>query len=533
MRRVALIIAAIALGGALAWMFAQARSTPRSIAALFPPGPLLYLEARDFQSLLQDWNGSQEKKLWLASDNYQVFSRSNLFLKLQNAQNEFAAAAGLPPDMALLDGAAGSEAALAIYDIGELQFLYITRMPQAKFAESALWKVRGSYQPRKAGALDYYVRLDRASKRVAAFASAKDYLLLATREDALAGALSLVSGQAASNLTQEPWFSKSIQGAKQPGELRLVMNLERLLQSPYMRSYWIQRNAAELKQYTTAISDVRRSAGELDESRILFRANAEQVAWSEPSVAQLVRLAPVNAGFYRAWAAPTSAQSFDLLRRKIFEPRAEALTNVKHAPEVGSIDNTLGNESDLEIRIDEPPLEAGAQDFLDGLRRLLEAVKLDAVMQVESSRVLADGSFVGIDSAVVLLAGTDWNSAAIKPATSNLTGGLAHIDVQVSGKILIAATRAELAQSILRASTNQPASQGARYIARFRNSAELPNFIRMMRLIDNPLKTDGPSFFSGNIASLGRTLGRLDTASMTVHDTGAVVSQDLDYRWKL
>jgi len=532
MRRVAFIVATIAVAGALAWMFAQAVSTTRPLAALFPSGPLLYLEAKDFQSLLKDWNSSQEKKLWLAGDNYQVFSRSNLFLKLQNAQNEFAAAAGLPPNMALLDGAAGTESALAMYDIGELQFLYITRMPQAKFAESALWKVRGSYQPRKSAGLDYYVRVDRASKRVAAFASARDYLLLATREDALAGALSLLSGQTTPNVTQEPWFSKSVQAAKQPGELRLVMNMERLLQSPYMRSYWIQRNASELKQYTAAISDARRNSSELDESRILFRTNEEPVAWNEAAVAQLVRLAPANAGLFRAWASPTSAQAFDLLRRKILEPQTETATNDKHAPEAGSIDATVGSESDLEIRINEPPLESSAEESLDGLRRLLDAAKLEAAMQIESSRVLPDGSFVGIDSAIVLLAASDWNSAAVKTATASVTGGLAAIDIAVSGRTLVAATRPELAQSILRGAANQQASQGARYVARFRHSAELPNFIRMTRLIDNPLKTDAPSFFSGNIASLGRALGRLDSASITVHDTGAIVSQDLVYRWK-
>src|SRR5437588_9385696 len=135
-----------------------------------------------------------------------------------------------------------------------------------------------------------------------------------------------------------------------------------------MRSYWLQRNASELKQYNAAISDARRNGAEIDENRILFRSNEEPVAWNEAAVAQVVRIAPVNAGLYRAWASPTSAQAFELLRRKIFEPQAEAVTNEKHAPEVASIDATVGSESDLEIRIDEPPLEVQAGDSLDGLR---------------------------------------------------------------------------------------------------------------------------------------------------------------------
>ena len=56
MKRFALTFAAITLAGALVWMFAQAVATPPPLAALFPSGPLLYLEAHDFQSLLKDWN---------------------------------------------------------------------------------------------------------------------------------------------------------------------------------------------------------------------------------------------------------------------------------------------------------------------------------------------------------------------------------------------------------------------------------------------------------------------------------------------
>lgn len=519
MKRFAFISAILALAGTLAWVFAQAVATPRPLASLCPPGPLLYLEGRDFQALLKDWNSSQEKRLWLASDNYQVFSRSNLYLKLQNAQNEFAAAAGIPPNMALMDGVAGSESALAFYDIGELQFLYITRMPTAKFAESALWKVRGNYQPRKSAGLDYYVRIDRASKRVAAFAAVQDYLLLATREDALAGALALLSGQNSQNVTQEPWYSKSVQSAKQPGELRLVLNMPRLLESPYMRSYWIQRNATELRQFSGAISDVRRTGTQLDENRILLRSDDQPVTWTESGVAQLVALASPNAGFYQAWASPTSAQALDLLRTKIFDPHAVALPNTKTAPDAGSMDTIVGSESDLETRIDEPPIDRqSASSLPDELRRLLESQKLDGLMQVASTRVLPNGTFVGIDWAVVVLGSSDWTTA-----TGTFT---------TKGKILVAANRPELVPPILARLSTPASGPGARYVARFRHAAELPNFIRMTRLIDSPLKAEGPSFFSGNIASLGRTLGRLDSAAIAVHDTGSIVSQDLTYRWK-
>ena len=58
-----------------------------------------------------------------ASANYAAFSRSRLFLRLEAAFDEFSTAAGAPPDMALLSDVAGAESALALYDIGKLEFL--------------------------------------------------------------------------------------------------------------------------------------------------------------------------------------------------------------------------------------------------------------------------------------------------------------------------------------------------------------------------------------------------------------------------
>ena len=60
---------------ALWWAFAQ--PAPPPFSSWCPPGAQVYLEAKDFSSLLAQWNASSEKTAWLASANYQVFSRSH------------------------------------------------------------------------------------------------------------------------------------------------------------------------------------------------------------------------------------------------------------------------------------------------------------------------------------------------------------------------------------------------------------------------------------------------------------------------
>jgi len=120
------------------------------------------------------------------------------------------------------------------------------------------------------------------------------------------------------------------------------------------------------------------------------------------------------------------------------------------------------------------------------------------------------------------------NSAAVSTARQP-SPRLSHIEVAVNGRILVAANRTELLQSIL----PPPAFSRARrsLCRRFRHSAELPNFVRMMRLIDNRLsqRARRSSPATSQVWECGR---RLDSASIAVHDTGAIVTQDLRYKWK-
>src|SRR5437588_8025587 len=165
------IISAFCAAGvtlSIAWAAYQVTAAPppaKPLAPYFPAGAMLYIEARDFGSVVSQWNNSREKRVWLASDNYAEFSRSRLFGRLGDAQNEFAAAAGLPPDMPFLEQIAGRESAIAVYDIGKLQFLYVTRMPMAATTASPLWQLRGKYQTRSAAGVTYFVHTTASNAR--------------------------------------------------------------------------------------------------------------------------------------------------------------------------------------------------------------------------------------------------------------------------------------------------------------------------------------------------------------------------------
>ncbi len=343
----------------------QAPAPPSSsLAAFMPTGSLLLVESPDFAKLVHDWNNSQERQKWLESDNFQVFSRSRLFLRLQEAQRQFAVAAGAPPDMALLDSLAGGQSALAIYDVGNLEFLYISRLPSARAMQNVLWSSREKFEPRKAADVPYYVRTEPEKNRLVAFAASGDYLLLATREDLMAGALGLLSGKSQPRLPDETWYKSAVAAAGPMGDVRLVMNLPLLVKSPHFRSYWIERNVAELKPYSAEVADVHRSATEVREDRVLLKTNppagTEPLTAAHSALGELIGMVPAQQGLYLAWKDPTSDMVLNLVQQKVLMPRAGPGVASQIAPAVASTPGQAGSESDLETRIDVAPLQGTA-----------------------------------------------------------------------------------------------------------------------------------------------------------------------------
>src|SRR5215467_13974293 len=314
-------LCAIILG--VSWGAYRAAMPPEpALSRYVPSGALLYLEARDFSFLLSDWEKSDEKKTWVKSKNYEQFCNSRLLLRLKSMGDEFSAAAGVPADANLLQQVAGKQTALALYDIGKLQFLYVTRAT-SDFANSVLWQTRGKFEPRTAAGLNFYYRKDPDSEREVAFAVTGEYVVLATREDLLAGALERIARGQGHSIEEDAWWVRAVSNAGTPGDLRMVLNLEKIVPSPYFRSYWIQRNITALKQYGTAISDLTRSDSEYREERVLLKKDALPrdpfLDQGDAALADLERLIPENTGFYTSQANPDGKSSLALLG-KLLEP---------------------------------------------------------------------------------------------------------------------------------------------------------------------------------------------------------------------
>ena len=550
----------------------RALKSQPELPSLLPEGALLSIEARDFGSLLHDWNTSEEKRAWLASDNNAAFSTSRLFTRLSQAQSEFSAAAGLPADSSLLETVAGKQSCLALYDIGNLEFVYVTRLDQQQIESTPLWQTRGKFEQRSEAGSPFYVHTDAASSRTAAFAATDGWLILATREDLVAGVLDRIAGASSHNLANEGWFAEAVkQAAGERGDLRMVLNLEKIVPSPYFRSYWVQQNITEIKQYASAVSDLYRTSQTYREDRVLLRSPG-LAAVSQGDVRSIAALAPDDAAFYAAQASPAPDSVLEALRGNLLNATPEsAAASYTTAPAAASSEN-VGSVAQLDVRIDQAPVVAKQVDAYAPLRALLAAQPPDALLEVYSTRASREGVFVSLQTAMVLSAPQSWDEAAVRMAlTSALPSGLTAgklgvrwqkrssaageylaldgavpLYLAVSARQLLLANDSLLLERMMALRQKAaPADENGSvtYAALFHHTQQQGNFRRLMAQLDlaghrglsdgREASVDGqaPAFFSGNVASFSRVFSKVESEQIEERDLGAKVTQTVTYQW--
>jgi len=565
------------------------------MASMLPQGALLTIEAKDFAGLLKRWNESPQKAAWLKSDNYSVFSNSRLFGRLGGAQDEFAQTAGLPPDMNFLNEVAGTRSIFAWYDIGNLEFLYITRMPSGAMEKTRLMQTRGKFSRRQAGGQTFYVKTGgqetdpqgnsvQGQARTVAFATAGDWLVLGTREDLVAGALTLMgkartAETASDSVVGEPWFADARAAAPQePGDLRMTLNLEKIVPSPYFRHYWVQQNITEMKQYRSAVSDLYAGTGDFREERVLLAKSTSEDAGGNPDLKALTALLPAHAGVWRAVSSPGVDAALASVDEKLLQRRTGVYQDMRIAPQGDVSVPTAGSTGDLETRIDaEDPTRISAHaDPLTALRQTLADSSVEAMMTVSRTGEATDGIWIPFQSAVVLSSTQEWNAKAIEDALraamqARLTAGGLGVEwktvqsaqgsyeemglarplaVAVRGRLCLLADDPALMQEMLEHASRQPnAASGkalsqATMLAGFDLGPERGSFARWSALVDRssagagPKVGDGaggthtPAFFSDNMRGLGDVFSALDGERFAESRNGPLTRQTVTYLWQ-
>ncbi len=559
---------------AWAWQArARARATPPTLAGMLPQGALLTIESPDFAALLATWNNSRESRAWLSSDNYKVFSNSRLFGRLSDAQDEFFSTAfrdgAAPASPALLTQVAGKQSIFAWYNVGNLEFLYITRMASTQSLQSALLQQRSRFAQRAAGGHTFYVRTSKDSPaRTVAFASVPDpagsgdLLLLSTREDLLAGALTLLAGDAPSTaLSAEPWYTDASAAlpANNPA-LHMVLNLERIVPMAYFRSYWVQGNVTEMGQYRAAVTDLYREPGNFREERAMLPKAPADPPTAVPDLDALSSMPPPD-GVFRATVTQDPALAVTALEEKLLGRQHLSAQTAQQAPDAALEPTQSGSTSDLETRIDTPaPVPATYSN--EALTAALRSAGLDAVLTYSSAAQPAASAplWVPIHNEVILHAAGSWNLDALqialqqslrgtlttgklgiefRPATQanvySLSGPKPLFLAVVGNLAILSDDEKLLTGSLLKTSPREPKSN-ATTIAGFNHTTQRAPYARLSSLIDStntaaPDTPKTPAFFSQNIRSLSDSFATLQSERFVESRQGPTTRQTVLYQW--
>src|SRR5215211_6857155 len=111
------------------------------LAGVMPRGALVYLQARDLGALMKAWLASSVRDQFYKSKSYAAFTKSRIYLKLQDRLNDIEKAVGFGLSEERLAEIAGGQSAISIYDIGKLELVFITELPRDRAVATSLFKL--------------------------------------------------------------------------------------------------------------------------------------------------------------------------------------------------------------------------------------------------------------------------------------------------------------------------------------------------------------------------------------------------------
>jgi hypothetical protein len=258
-------------------LIVYARSTrssrnPYSLAGDLPRGALVYAQFANLPELINHWDQSRLKERYFGSTSYQQLQHRHLALKLISRWEEFNNALGFPVDMTAIGSSTEGPAAVAIYDIGQLDLLFVAPISDQKAALTQFFTSKDRFeQTETPDGTPYYrqtVEADRGrQKQVIAFATVNGRFLLGTNEKLFIRAIANINGRAKKDsIADDPTF-RTLSRKMNPHFATVWVDQTQLNADYYFKHYWLMQNVAELKHIRAGIFDLERQPSKWIERR--------------------------------------------------------------------------------------------------------------------------------------------------------------------------------------------------------------------------------------------------------------------------
>jgi hypothetical protein len=331
-RRLALSAAILIVALASLLAYAKAKHDaggPYQLADDCPRGALVYAQASDLPALLRLWEGSRLKERYLASANFRQFAEGHVALKLVARAGEFGDALGFTPDARALAETTEKSAAVAVYDIGRMELVFVAPASEEKVIAARFFQSAESFEKTELpdGTVYYSrdVEADRGrQKQKILFAYVRGRFVLATSEQLMLRTLANVNGRSrADRLSGDPAF-KTLSREMVPHLASVWVDQSRLNGDYYFRHYWAMADAAALKGIRAGIFDFEMRDGSFLERReFLLEGGRTQVAPLPPrDVQELNESLPTDAAYSRVRVLADGAAGASSLVRNALLDRA-------------------------------------------------------------------------------------------------------------------------------------------------------------------------------------------------------------------
>jgi len=333
-------------------------------------------------------------------------------MKIASRWQEFSDALGMPIDTDVVASLADKRAAVAVYDIGKLDIVFIAPMNEATFEATKLMEGSDKFDSEQLddGTEIYRVDVDAdkgRQKQQVLFTHRKGRLIVATSEKLLAQTVSIITGRLKKNaLADDPAFS-TLATRVTPKTAAVWVDQAALNSDYYFKRYWLMSDVGGLKNLRSGMFDLSIGKGEIVENReFLLKEPVTVASVSALDARQLMSRVPDGAPYYKIERASKEVMN---------SPLASVLSlggqgNVSTASNSGrrftdaSYDDDYGSDK-FEKYINETDEDAvpgpGKDTATVDLASSIEAAGPRAVLALERSRAQQAPLFIDFDRAVV------------------------------------------------------------------------------------------------------------------------------------
>jgi hypothetical protein len=338
-----LVTIALALTGVAFIVFGRASHKPRGeygLADDLPRGAVVYAQFANLPALLEQWDHSQLKDRYLNSTNYRQLQHRHLLLKLISRWEEFNGALGFQLDVATITGAAETKAAVAVYDLGQLDLVFIAPLSEEKIALTQFFNNKDQFEEAEApGGAIYYrhaVDADRGrQKQTLAFATLNGRFILSSNENLLLRTLANINRKNSKDtLAADPSFANLSRKLKSHF-VTVWMDQAKLNHDYYFKHYWLPQNVDQLQGIRAGIFDLEQQKGSWIERREFLTTAHERGTGAPINEAELQRLysfVPADAPFVRMRAlAGNPSLPASLLRDALFDAAPDDTTHTSES----------------------------------------------------------------------------------------------------------------------------------------------------------------------------------------------------------